>query len=439
MDFGVGFLSNNVMLPILDFFYGIVPSYGLAIVALTLVIRFALYPLSAGSIRNMRRMKIAQPVMQQRVKEIQERYKNEPAKQQEEMSAVYKEFGNPLAGCLPLFVQMPVLFALFATLRGSPFADVNYTLNVQVLPHEQMEQVQPQAFSTPPNNIFLADGVHTPVAALLPSGSQIGVGDKTKVEFQSVEGKPLSALIEAYPEAQEKIKPRWQVTKGADRLQIAEDGTITALQPGEATIQGTLPGLAADKGFLFIEALGRVGARDPVTGAIHWDIVAMVLFFGLSLYVNQLLSGQGGATVTTPGSNNSQQETINKLTPILFSGMFLIFPLPAGVLMYMAIANVFQTAQTYILSREPLPENLQKIQDEQLKKAAKATAAPIPFEPKSSSAKTTRVTTVNTTAKTVSSTNSTKPNKPTNNKAKPPANKPSVNKGIQKDNNPKKK
>jgi len=57
MDFGIGFLSNKVMLPILDFFYGIVPSYGLAI-ALTLVVRFALYPLSAGSIRNMRRTEL---------------------------------------------------------------------------------------------------------------------------------------------------------------------------------------------------------------------------------------------------------------------------------------------------------------------------------------------------------------------------------------------
>ena len=93
MDFGIGFLSNNVMLPILDFFYGIVPSYGLAIVALTLVIRFALYPLSAGSIRNMRRMRVAQPAMQKRVKEIQARYKDDPTKQQEEMSKVYKEFG----------------------------------------------------------------------------------------------------------------------------------------------------------------------------------------------------------------------------------------------------------------------------------------------------------------------------------------------------------
>ena len=66
MDFGIGFLSNNVMLPILDFFYGIVPSYGLAIIALTLVIRFALYPLNAGSIRNMRKMKVANPIMQKR-------------------------------------------------------------------------------------------------------------------------------------------------------------------------------------------------------------------------------------------------------------------------------------------------------------------------------------------------------------------------------------
>src|SRR6476620_12758462 len=124
MDFGIGFLSNNVMLPILDFFYGIVPSYGLAIVALTLVIRFALYPLSAGSIRSMRRMKVAQPLMKERVDQIQKLYKENPAKQQEEMSKVYKEFGNPLAGCFPLVLQMPVLFALFATLRGSPFSDI---------------------------------------------------------------------------------------------------------------------------------------------------------------------------------------------------------------------------------------------------------------------------------------------------------------------------
>ena len=128
MDFGIGFISNNIMLPILDFFYGIVPSYGLAIVALTLVIRASLYPLNAGSIRNMRKMKITQPLMKKRQEEIQKRYKDDSKTQQEEMAKLMKEF-NPLAGCLPLLFQMPILFALFATLRGSPFTNINYTID----------------------------------------------------------------------------------------------------------------------------------------------------------------------------------------------------------------------------------------------------------------------------------------------------------------------
>ena len=381
MDFGVGFLSNNVMLPILDFFYGIVPSYGLAIVALTLVIRFALYPLSAGSIRNMRRMRVANPEMQKRVKEVQTRYKDNPAKQQEEMSKVYKEFGNPLAGCLPVLVQMPVLFALFATLRGSPFTDINYTVDLEIFPKEQIERIQPQVFATKPQNIYVADGDRSQLTAILPAGNRLVVGEQTKVEFQTLEGQTLSDLTSDFSDTQ--LVPKWTVTKGEGRLQVNSDGTLEALQPGQATLQGTIPGLAANKGFLFIQALGRVGATDD-NGNIHWDIVGMVLFFGLSLYVNQLLTGSQGT------SQNPQQETITKITPVLFSGMFLFFPLPAGVLMYMVIANIFQTVQTFILSKEPLPENLQKIADAQAREAKLADGDgrnTLPFEPGSRSKK----------------------------------------------------
>lgn len=378
MDFGVGFLSNNVMLPILDFFYGIVPSYGLAIVALTLVIRFALYPLSAGSIRSMRRMKVTQPVMQKRVKEIQERYKNDPAKQQEEMSAIYKEFGNPLAGCFPVVLQMPILFALFATLRGSPFSDVPYTVNFQIAPQAQIEQVAPQAFVTPPQNIYVADGVHAKITAIAPNGTKLAVGEKTKIEFQTAEGKPFTELEAEYGNS---LASRFKVTNGAERIKLNEDGTIEALQPGDATVQAFIPGLASDKGFLFIDQLGRVGAVDP-DGTFHWDIIGMVVFFGLSLYINQLISGQGS-------TGNPQQDTINKVTPVIFSGMFLFFPLPAGVLMYMVIANIFQTAQTFVLSREALPENLQKLVDAEAATTAKTSGGsaksdgddPLPFEP----------------------------------------------------------
>ncbi len=373
MDFGVGFLSNNVMLPILDFFYGIVPSYGLAIVALTLVIRFALYPLSAGSIRNMRRMKVVQPMMQKRQQEIRERYKNDPAKQQEEMAKIMQEFGNPLAGCFPLLLQMPILFALFATLRGSPFSDVPYTINFQILPREQIEQVQPQAYVTKAQNIYLADGIHSSIVAIAPSGTKLGVGDKTHLEFQSQDGKPFSELTRQYPDSD--LTPRYEVVNGAERVRVSEDGTIEALQPGDVSLKVLIPGLAANKGFLFIDKLGRVGAVDP-DGSIHWDIVGMILFFGISIYVNQLLSGQGGS------SDNPNQNTVNKITPILFSGMFFFFPLPAGVLMYMVIANIFQTLQTFILSREPLPEEIQKIVEAEAKASeARAGKDALPFEP----------------------------------------------------------
>lgn len=376
------------MLPIVDFFYGIVPSYGLAIVALTLVIRFALYPLGAGSIRNMRKTKISQPLMQKRVKEIQQKFKDDPAKQQQAMSDVYKEFGNPLAGCLPVLLQMPVLFALFATLRGSPFSNVDYNVNLQVVPAEQTAQVQPQKFTSEPHNIYFNTNIHAPIIADLPTGNVLGVGQKTQLEFESVDGKPFTELTAQYPDS--KLTPTWTVTKGMENVTVTTDGQLEAIAPGDVTIKGTIPGIAADTGFLFIDSLGHVGAIDP-DGKIHWDIIAMIVFFGLSLYVSQNLSGSASPTSASDDPAVQQQQAVNKFTPVIFSGMFLFFPLPAGVLMYMAIGNVFQMAQTYLVNREPLPPELQKLVEQQEKEKPKDSGnrEQLPFEKNKSKKKAT--------------------------------------------------
>ncbi|MEL6787156.1 MAG: membrane protein insertase YidC [Cyanobacteria bacterium J06607_15] len=379
MDFGIGFLSNNIMLPILDFFYGLVPSYGFAIIALTIVIRFAVVPLSAGQIRNMRKMKIVQPLMKEKQEQIKQKYKNDPEKQREEQAKIMQEFGNPLAGCLPLVLQMPILFALFATLRGSPFTNTPYDVNVQILPQEQIERIAPQPFATKPKNIYIEDGVHEKIAAMLPGGSKVAVGENVKVEFQTPDGKSLKTLLQEYPDSE--IQPSLEVTKGSERVSINKDGTITALEPGDATVQVTLPGIAAETGFLFIEKLGRVGVTNE-DGGINFDILAMVLMFGVGIYVNQQMSGAQNA-----GAGADQQQAINKITPLLFSGMFLFFPLPAGVLMYIVVANFFQTGQTWFLMREPLPDDLQKILDEQEKAEAASNRDALPFERKRSKKK----------------------------------------------------
>ncbi|MFM2122649.1 MAG: rane protein insertase YidC [Cyanobacteriota bacterium] len=374
----IGYISDNLLLPILDFFYGLVPSYGLAIIALTVVIRLALFPLSAGSIRNARRMRIAQPVMQKRQGEIKAKYANNPQKQQEELGKLMQEFGSPLAGCLPLLVQMPILFALFATLRGSPFADVPYTLNLKVLPAEQIATVEPKPFNSASHSIFVTATEHVPVIASLEKGTKLGVGDTETVSLHTKDGASFASVLSGVEDGS-SFTPTWSVTKGDGVVSVDQNGTIHAIAPGDAVVEAKIPGLAARSGFLFIKALGQVGFYTD--GAINWDIAILVAAFGASLFVSQILSGMGMPA-------NPQQATANKITPVMITGMFLFFPLPAGVLLYMVIANIFQAVQTFLLTREALPDNLQAILDQQLASEAKTVTATVsgsdrlPFEPK---------------------------------------------------------
>ena len=376
----IGYISDNLLLPILDFFYGLVPSYGLAIVALTVVIRLALFPLSAGSIRNARRMRIAQPVMQKRQAEIKARFASNPQKQQEEMGKLMKEFGSPLAGCLPLLVQMPILFALFATLRGSPFADVPYLVNIKVMPADQIAAVEPKPFNSASHSIFISETDHVPVIASLPGGNKIGAGDNVQINLHTKSGESFNSVLNKLDD-KNKFAPQWSVTKGEEIVSVNDQGMIKALMPGDATVEGKIPGLAARSGFLFIKALGQVGFYS--NGAINWDIAILVGGFGLTLFISQLLSGMGMPV-------NQQQSTANKITPVMITGMFLFFPLPAGVLLYMVIANLFQAFQTFLLSKEALPDNLQIILEEQLSQQNKMAInvgsegkpSRLPFEPK---------------------------------------------------------
>lgn len=98
------------------------PSYGVAIILLTIVIKAILAPLTVKQIKSMKAMQELQP----RMKAIQDKYKNDPQRMQQEIGNMYKELGvNPLAGCLPLLVQMPFLIAIFYALQNYPY-DPNF-------------------------------------------------------------------------------------------------------------------------------------------------------------------------------------------------------------------------------------------------------------------------------------------------------------------------
>jgi YidC/Oxa1 family membrane protein insertase len=105
---------------ILAFFYGLVPNLGVSIIMLTVVVMLALFPLTAKQAKSMMAMQRAQP----EIKKLQAKYKGDRQKLNEEMMKYYQENKiNPLAGCLPLLVQMPIFFALFRVMR-TPYQHV---------------------------------------------------------------------------------------------------------------------------------------------------------------------------------------------------------------------------------------------------------------------------------------------------------------------------
>jgi YidC/Oxa1 family membrane protein insertase len=272
---------------------------------------------------------------------------------------------------LPLLLQLPILFALFATLRGSPFADVNYPVELEIFPRDQVVQSQP--VNAQRHNIYVQPGVHYSIVVVSTAGNKLHEGDETLLDFRTPDGRSLDSILQEVNNPQ--IAPRWTVKSGGELVElITENGQtkLKALHPGKVSLVGVVPGLAANEGFLFISALGQVGAIDS-NGMIHWDTVMLVLIFAASTYASQIITSQGD------GVKNPQQDQVNQSLPLVFAAMLLLFPLPAGVLMYMVIANVFQTVQTFILSREPLPEHLQKILDAQ-QKTVTAQAQTLPFE-----------------------------------------------------------
>ena len=99
---------------ILAFFYGIIPNLGVSIILLTILVMLVMFPLTAKQAKSMLAMQRAQP----EIKKLQAKYKQDRAKLNEEMMKFYQENKiNPLAGCLPLLVQMPVFLALFRVMR----------------------------------------------------------------------------------------------------------------------------------------------------------------------------------------------------------------------------------------------------------------------------------------------------------------------------------
>jgi YidC/Oxa1 family membrane protein insertase len=191
---GIGWLVAQI--------YGLIPNYGVTIILLTVLIRLVLLPLGVKQIRSMQSMQAIQP----KVKGLQQRYKGNKQKQQEEIMKLYKEHGvNPFSGCWPVLLQFPILIAMYSVLRYPQHpihipadADLYQAIVVeQVPPVTSLDQV-PTEPGDPSGTQFL--GMN-----LLCSATQAGNPNAELADTHTISGKKVLYPVDCGTKAVSRI------------------------------------------------------------------------------------------------------------------------------------------------------------------------------------------------------------------------------------------
>lgn len=348
-------LTYSFMLPILVYFAKVTQSYGWALVLLTLLVRVILWPLVSKQTVSMQRMSQLQPMMSQ----IKERYKDEPEMFQKKAMEFYaKNKVNPMGGCLPMLLQLPIFFALFATFSGPPFGDKPIMVNVKVVDQANVREIKETAGANMP---YVAPNGDLSKIAVFPGEAKISQGESIEFGSRTLEGAKVSP----------DFHPKWQVFKGneeapKEEATIDENGHATFNKAGDYSIHATIPGVAKDESFGLVTGLGKVASGLQFLEPKNWDALFLVLAFGLSMYVSQKFT-TSTANKPKPGEPVDEQTKIQqdtmKILPLVMTATFFFIPLPVGVLIYIVLSNIVQSFQTWMLMKRPVPPLVSVLDD----------------------------------------------------------------------------
>ena len=302
--------------------YDVIPSYGVAIISLTIIIKIVLFPLQWKQIRSMQHMQAIQP----KVKELQKRYKNDKQKIQEEQMKLYKEAGvNPLGGCLPMLLLYPFLIAMFSILRP-------VTLTPATGDNEGAYQLTPFMSHIPVDSELFHDIVSHEVGRFLYMDLQCTVTQAgTQVPLRWTD-----------PSAEDKEKQSGPLPDGA-----------TILDPDG----GPLPQPATT-----LSNLDCGDERFPEVIPYALLLVAMV--------ASGLLMQRQTQKASPPGSQTASQQAMMKYFPLMFAVSGLFFA--TGLVLYWTVSNLFQLAQQTLMLRAGHigPDAIERLTAEHKERAA---------------------------------------------------------------------
>ena len=349
-------------------------SYGMGIIALTVIIRLAMWPLNVSQQRSMKTMQQLQPKM----KAIQDRYKNNPQMMQQKMMEFYKEHKfNPMAGCLPLLIQMPIFMLLYASLMSPQFISMAGQSNFLFI--NRLD-------ATLKGNAGISNDGKFSVGSRdtfsLNKNVKVYIGDKElegaklsnprnalKVQGDITPGEPVDLKI-SLDDFDLKFSQLAKITKV--EATVTDNNTreiekVTFNRQGEV-LAASVPTLAAKTSF-------------------NYDVLLLVVIFGASMFLTQKIMMATNKMTQADPAQEAMQKSLGTMMPIMLTAIFLFIPIPAGVLLYLISSNIIQVFQTIVINKqldkeleqkhqktvtdEPLEENTKKVKAKEIKNVEK--------------------------------------------------------------------
>ena len=319
----------------------LVGNYGLAIILLTVVIRLAMWPLNVSQQRSMKMMQNLQP----KIKAIQDRYKSDPQKMQQKLMEFYKEHKfNPMGGCLPLLIQLPIFILLYSALMSPQFIQIAGDTSLGFL-----SRLDTTLRATAGRSYDGTFGVSQGDTFTLGKTATVYLPDET---LENVKIKDPNKAVEIQGEFKPGENVDFKIDLDHLNLKFAQLDSIE-----KAEIAVTDMTNKEIENITFKKEGSVLAASVPTTVAertFHWDVFILIALFALTMFASQKV--MMATNKPKDGALDPTQEAIQKsmgtFMPIMIIGTFVIIPIPAGVLLYLVTSNIIQILQTVIVNKQ---------------------------------------------------------------------------------------
>lgn len=325
-----------------------VGNYGWAIILLTIIVRGAMWNLNVQQQRSMKMMQKLQPKM----KAIQDRYQNNPQVMQQKMMEFYKEHKfNPMGGCLPLLIQMPIFILLYSALISPQF--------IQTAGDQHFLFIKSLA-----TTMRATAGISDNGVLGAAKGDTFVLGNLATVylnDNETIQNVKISDPAQAV-EIQGELNPGQDVDLSVSldhiKLKFSQQDKIE-----KADLTVTNSNIRENETITFVRDGGVLKATVPtvpVNKTLHWDVIILILLFAVTMIISQKIMMAVNKQENQDATQAALQKSMGTFMPLMIIATFVIIPIPAGVLLYLITSNIIQIAQTVVIDKQIEMEEARK-------------------------------------------------------------------------------